>query len=177
MFFLESPWPTLIAGLAIEMALAIALFKSGRGKLLLAMAGVAVLVLAGLLIEHFAPTDTKKIRQTLESTAAALVANDAEKAYPYIVPGPDGGRARELVVWALSRAEFTELSIRNLDVKFNYRTSPPTADTSFTVWVSGRDKSGFYPGDVHQPVAMTVKLRRESGRWLIYGEPTHDVRE
>ena len=89
----------------------------------------------------------------------------------------DGDRARELVGWALSRAQFLELTIRNLEVKFNYQTSPPTAETTFTVWVRGTDRSGTFPGEIYRPVAMQVKLRKESGHWLVFDEPKHDVHE
>lgn len=82
-----------------------------------------------------------------------------------------------MVGWALSRAKFLELNVGNLEVKLNYRTSPPTAETTFTAWVRGTDRSGTLPGEISRPVAMEVTLRKESGRWLIFGEPKHDVRE
>ena len=56
-------------------------------------------------------------------------------------------------------------------MKFNYQTSPPTAETTFSVFVRGNDRSATIPGEISQPVNMTVKLRKESGRWLVYGEP------
>ena len=96
---------------------------------------------------------------------------------PASCPTPTATGRGKLVVWALSRAEFLELTIRNLEVKFNYQTSPPTAETTFTVWVRGKDRSGTFPGEISRPVAMEVKLRKESGRWLVFGEPKHDVRE
>jgi hypothetical protein len=173
---LESPWPILIVGLVLESVLAIALFRTGRGVVLGLMGGVALLVLLGVLIERLTVTDTKLVRQTLEAAAAGLQANNAKLVDPCIVPGPDGGAARNLVGWALSKAEFQELTIRNLEVKFNYKTSPPTAEATFTVWVRGTDRSGAF-GEVYRPVAMDVKLRKESGRWLVFGEPKHDVRE
>ncbi len=175
---LESPWPILIVGLVLETVLAIALFRTGRGIVLVAMGGVALLVLLGVLIERWTLTDTKRIRQTLEAAAAGLLANDPKRIdASCIVPGADGNAARGKVGWALSVAEFHELTIRNLDVKFNYQTSPPTAETTFTVWVRGNDRSGTYPGEISRPVAMNVKLRKESGRWLVFGEPKHDVHE
>ena len=177
MLFLESPWPILIVGLVFETVLAIALFRTGRGVILGLMGGVALLVLLGVLLEHWTLTDTKRIRQTLDTATAGLLANKATMADTAIVPGGDGDQARTLVRWALSRAEFLELTIRNLEVKFNYQMSPPTAETTFTVWVRGTDRSGLYPGEISRPVAMNVKLRKESDRWLIYGEPKHDVRE
>ncbi len=177
MIFLESPWPVLILGLALEMVLAIVLFTTRRGVVLGAMAGVALLVALGVLVESRVVTDTKLIRQTLEAAAAGLQANNAQRVKACIVPDADGDAARGLVDWAMSRAEFLELTLRNLDVIFNYQTSPPTADTTFTAWVRGTDRSGTYPGEVSRPVAMEVKLRKEAGRWLVYGEPKHDVHE
>ncbi len=180
MLFLESPWPILIVGLVVEIVLAIALFRTGRGVVLGLMGGVALLVLLGVLMERWTLTDTKRIRQTLETAAAGLQAGNAQQVDACIVPGPDGDVARGKVVWALSVADFKELTIRNLDVKFNYQTSPPTAETTFSVWVRGNDRGGTLPGELSHPVAMNVKLRRESkesGRWLVFGEPKYDVRE
>ena len=117
------------------------------------------------------------MRQTLEEVAAGLQANRAEQVKACIVPGADGGPARGKVDWALSRAEFHEISLRNLEVKFNYQTSPPTAEANFTVFVRGKDRSGTLDGEISRPVFIEVKLRRESDRWLIYGDPKHDVHE
>ncbi|MGO9112107.1 MAG: hypothetical protein ACLP9L_23015 [Thermoguttaceae bacterium] len=177
MIFLESPWPILIVGLVLETVLAIVLFRTGRGAVVGAMAGVALLVLLGVLTESWTLTDTKRIRQTLEAAAAGLRSNNVQQVDACIVPDADGDAARGKTRWALSCAEFQELTIRNLEVKFNYRTSPPTAETTFTVWVRGNDRSGTVPGEISRPVAMNVTLRKESGRWLIFGEPKHDVRE
>ncbi len=176
---LESPWPILIVGLVLETLLAIALFQTRRGKLLWAMGGVALLVLVGVLIEHNTITDTKRVRQTLEEVAAGLKANKAELVYACIVPGPDGGAARGKTDWALGIAEFHEFSIRNLDVTFNYQTSPPTAQAKFTVTVRGKARGGDYlgAGEITQFVRIEIELRKQSGRWLVCGNPKHDVRE
>ena len=140
------------------------------------MGGVALLVLLGVLIAIWTPTDRKRIRQTLEAAAAGLQANDVKQVDACIVPDADGDAARAKVLWALGQAEFLELSVRNLEVKFNNQTSPPTAETKFTAWVRGKDRSGMY-GEMSHAVPMVVKLRKESGRWLIFGEPKHELRE
>ena len=176
MFLLESPWPLLIVGLVVETVLAIVLFRTGRARCSGRWRAWPCWCCWGSLSNSWMDTDTKRIRQTLEAAAAGLQANDAKQVYACIVPDADGDGARELVVWALSRAEFLELTIRNLEVKFNYRTSPPTAETTFTVWVRGTDRSGMVAGENSRPVAMGVKLRKESGRWLVFGEPKYDVR-
>jgi hypothetical protein len=138
---------------------------------------VALLVLLGVLVERATTTDTKRVRQTLEQAAAGPVANNAAQVDPYIVPGPDGNGAREKTRWALNQGEFHAITINNLDVKFNYQTSPPTAETSFTVFVRGKIRGGLVEDELSRPVSMEVKLRKESGRWLIYGEPQHDVHD
>jgi hypothetical protein len=177
MLFLESPWPILIAGLVLEMALAIVLFRTGRGAVAAAMGVLAVLVLLGVLLERWTVTDTKRVQQTLNAAAAGLQTNSAMPVTACIVPGPDGDRARELVDSVFKQVEFIELSINNLEVKFNYRTTPPTAETTLTVWARVKIHADPLAGEYSRPVAMTVQLRKESGRWLIYGEPTYKVRE
>lgn len=173
MLFLESPWPFLIVGLVAETLLAVALFRTGKGKLLWAMGGVAVLVLLGWLIEQNTVTDTKRIQQTLEEAAAGLVANNADRVKACIVPGPDGAPARSKTDWAFGVALFREVSIRNLEVKFNYRASPPTAETTFMVFVRGKARGSEYAdlGEIAEPRRLDVQLRKQFGRWLIYGEP------
>jgi hypothetical protein len=173
---LESPWPILIVGLVLEAVLAIALFVTRRGVMLWAMGAVALLVLAGVLIDERTVTDTKLIRQTLEAAAAGLKADDAQRVNLCIVPDADGDRARYLVGWALGQAKFQELTIRNLEVKFNYRTSPPTAETTFTVSTRGTARGEMFVGEQSAPVDMEVTLRKESGRWLVYGEPKYEIR-
>jgi hypothetical protein len=179
MLFLESPWPILIVGLVLETMLAIALFQTRNGKLLWVMGGVALLLLVGLFIERNTITDTKRVRQTLEVVAAGLKANKAEQVYACIVPGPDGNLARGKTDWALGIAVFNEVSVRNLDVTFNHQTSPPTATAEFTVVVNGKLRAGDFAdvGETTRPVRIRVDLQKQSGRWLIYGEPKHDVQE
>ncbi len=172
---LESPWPILIVGLVLEAVLAIALFRTGRGAVLWAMGGVALLVLLGVWIEQHVDTDTKRVRRTLEAAAAGLQANDATQVYACIVAGADGDVARTETDRALQQANFQELTIRNLELKFNYQTSPPTAETTFTVWVRGSYRGGMVAGDSSGPVAMEVNLRKEAGRWLVYGAPKYTV--
>jgi hypothetical protein len=179
MLFLESPWPFLIVGLVIETLLAVALFRTGQGKLLGAMGGVALLVLLGVLFEQNWVTDTKLVRQTLEAAAAGLVAGSADRVDACIVSGEDGDAARDKTRWALGMATFHAISVRNLEVKFNLHTSPPTAETEFMAMVRGTARGGEAAdlGEIDRPVQMKVKLRKQSGHWLIFGLPEHDVRD
>ena len=177
--FLESPWPILIVGLVLETLLAVVLFQTRNSKVLWAMGGAALLVLAGVLIERKTITDTKRVRQTLEAVAAALQANKEESAYACTVSGPDGDAARGKIHWALGIVDFHEFSIRNLEVTFNNQTSPPTAEANFVVIVRGKARGREYldVGEITRPVKLEIRLRKSSGRWLVYGEPKHDVHE
>ena len=56
-------------------------------------------------------TDTKLVRQTLEETAAGLVANGTDRAKACIVPGPDGDAGRGMMNWAFGLLVFREISI------------------------------------------------------------------
>jgi hypothetical protein len=176
MLFLDSPWPILVVGLIVEAVLAVALFRTGRGKLLWAMAAVAFVVVLGVLIEQNTVTDTKRVRQTLAAAAAGLQANRLPQVHDCISPGPDGAAAREKAAWALGLVEFQEVSIRGLDLQFNYRTSPPTVKADIQTFARGRLRSHEISGEVVRPVRIQCMLRKENGRWLVYGLPEHDAR-
>jgi hypothetical protein len=175
MLFLESPWPILTVGLIVEVILAIMLFRTGRGTVLWIMGGVAVVVLLGVLIERYSVTDTKRVRQTLEAAAAGLQANQIQQVDACITPAPDGDAAREKARWALGFVQFQEVSIRSLDVKFNYQMS--TAEADIQVFARGRLRSGEFSEEITRPVRIHCTLRRESGRWLIFGKPEHDAHD
>jgi hypothetical protein len=177
MLFLESPWPILTVGLVVELLLAVALFRTGKGKRLWAMGGVAVLVLLGVLLERNTVTDTKRVRQTLEAAAAGLEANDKDRVKACIASSPDGDPARGEVDWALGVAVFQRVSLGNLDVTFNYQASPPTALAKLVVYVRGKARGADFSdlGEIEKPVNMTIKLRKQSDRWLVYDKPEHDA--
>ncbi len=164
MIFLESPWPILLIGIAVEAVLAILLLRSGQGRLLWAMLGVGLLVLAGLLVEHFVVTDRKMITNTLDSAAAAVAANDLDRVLEHISPTADSLRAD--IRQAFGRIEFRTARINGLEIAINRLTSPPTAKAKFHAIGSGRDRRGEF---LHENFAeaVTVTLRQEGGRWLV----------
>jgi hypothetical protein len=176
MLFLESPWPILIVGLVTEAILALALFRTGRGKLLWAIGGVGLVVLLGVFIEERTVTDTKLVRRTLDEVVAGLLANNAERVKACIVSGEDGDAARKETDWALRMAEFREITIHNFEVNFDIAgASSPTAEAKFMVFVRGNARLGDYRDEISRPVNIKVKLRRQSGRWLVYDLPEHDA--
>ncbi|MGA2618723.1 MAG: hypothetical protein ABSF26_14005 [Thermoguttaceae bacterium] len=165
MMFLESPWPALLLGIAAEAILLVILVRSGRGVLLWAIGGVALLTALAVVVEQLIPTHRKQVTATLQGAAAALEANDLERLLETISPAAADTRAAAR--WALDTALFVQLQIRNLEIAINSTTSPPTARTTFTAVATGRDRRGEIEGVFSRPVRMEVDLRRESGRWLI----------
>ncbi len=163
---LESPMPILLFGIVVEAILGIALLRTGRGVLLAAMAGVLLLVAAGLALEWFVVTDGERIEATLEGVAEALQANDLARTQAFCTESATHTRSE--AARAMHIVEFTEVKITDLDITVNDLTSPPTATAVFMARVSVRDKAGLFDG-VPRPVGFTLKLRRESGEWLISG--------
>lgn len=164
MIFLESPWPILLFGIAVEAILAVILIRTGRGILLAAMAGVALFVMAGVVVERLVVTEREKVARTIDGAAAALEANNLQRLLQFV--SPSALATREKARWAIAQAEFIQVRIRNLDISIVHTTSPPTAKATFTVLVTGKDRNGAY-GEMTRPFPLTLHLRLESGSWLI----------
>jgi hypothetical protein len=164
--FVESPWPILFIGIAVEAVLAFLLLRTGLGKFLIAMIGVAVLVAAGLIVERLVVTDREAVEQTLDAAVAAVRRNDVQGALDCITPSEH--KARIFTSWVFGRIDFQEAHISSLEVKVNRLTSPPSAEAEFLAVGRGKDRKGEFP---YQGFARRVKLqlRVEGGRWMVIG--------
>ncbi len=165
MMFLESPWPAVLLGVAAEAILLVVLLRSGRGVLLWAIGGVALLTALAVTVEQLVPTDRKQVTATLQEAAGALEVNDLERLLATISPA--AAETRAAAHWAIDTVFFVQLRIHNLEIAIDSHASPPTARSTFTVLASGRDRRGEMEAAFRRPVRMEVDLRRESGRWLI----------
>jgi hypothetical protein len=172
MIFLESPWPILVIGLAAEAILVVILVRTGRGVLLAAMAAVAVTVGIGLLVERLVVTDRKLVAHSIDAAAAALEANDLPRLLELLAP--DAAETRQAASAALQAGEFIQVRIYGLEVAVVRTTSPPTAKATFNVIATGKDRRGMFDQQSLRPFPMIVRLRWESGRWLITG---HEIVE
>jgi hypothetical protein len=169
--FVESPWPILFIGIAIEAMLGFLLLQTGRGKLLIAMIGVAVVVVAGLIVERLVVTDREAVEQTLDAAVAAVRKNDLNGAIACISPSAEAPRSLTRMV--LSRVDVQEAHISSLEVKVNRLTSPPSANAKFLAVGRGKDRKGEWP---YQSFAqrVTLQLQLEGGRWLVTGYKIED---
>ena len=171
---LEDPTYLIAFGVVAEAVLGFILVRTGRGSLMVAMAGVLLLVTAGVALEWLVVTETERVEAVIDGAAAALEDND-RRVLQYIDPSDDYSRRRAL--WALREVEFTQIKIRDLKIKINDLTSPPTATANFIGVVSGRDRTGEF-GHLTRPAGCALELSRRQGRWLItdhrlYDDPRH----
>jgi hypothetical protein len=164
MIFLESPWPILLVGIAAEAVLAILLLRTGQGRWLGAMLAAGLLVLLGLLTEHFVVTDRKAISNTLDAAAAAVEANDVKGLLECV--SPSAGEIRNGAHQVFERFEFRKARIHSLEITINRLTSPPTATVNFQAIGNAKDRLGQYPYSGFAE-SVSVTLRHEQGRWLL----------
>ena len=85
-WFTENPAPILIAGIVVLLALGGIFLKSGRGFLLVAMAGVASFMAVAVLIDHLVVTDREQVANTIYMMAAAAERNDLNAVIDHVDP-------------------------------------------------------------------------------------------
>lgn len=163
---IESPWPVLFAGVLIEAGLAVAILRTGRGKLVWLMLLVGVLTLAGLGIEQMVVTDREAITDTLHTACDAVEDNDIERLLGCISPSADGPRQMSRMV--LDRFDVDNAWMQNLRVEINQLTSPPSADVHFKAIGKGKDRKGQIPYNAYSQ-KVVVKLQKTGDRWLVIG--------
>ena len=162
---LEDPTPIILFGIVAEAVLGVILLRTGRAVLLWPMAGVLVLVLAGIGLERLVETDREQVEATLDRAAAAVAANDRDGLLVHI--HPSASDTRRLVNWGFGLADFTDAKITHFEVLgFNYLINPPRAEVRINGMIHFKLRRGETPYP-KRPLKMTLKLQRESDRWLI----------
>jgi len=166
--------PIIVFGVFAEAVLGIILVRTGRGVIVAAMAGVLLLVLAGVGIEWLVVTDFERVEATVEGTARALEANDIEAVLQFCSESDEAAHTRSEARRAGRIVDFSRVKINDLKVDINHLSSPPTAEARFIVVVSAQDR-GNRVGHMTRPIGMTLQLRVESGQWRICGHELDDA--
>jgi hypothetical protein len=162
--FLESPWPWLIIGITVEVALVIALLITRRGNLLWAMLGTAVFTLLGLGVERLVVTDREAVRQTLDAGVAAARANSLERLLDCI--SPRAKLPQDYARTVLGRVQIEEAHIHDVEITVNRQVTPPTAVSRFLAVGKGQDRQGEIPYKAFAQ-RVIVNLHLEGARWLV----------
>jgi hypothetical protein len=172
-WFVESPWPSLTLGLAVEATLLIVLLRTGRAKVLAAMTVVATATIAMLLVERLVVTEREEIEDALVGAAQALESNDLEAVLASFEPNsPRRGEVQSI----LSHVTIREARVGgDLEIHINKLTVPPSATAQFTGRAEIRDSRGQIPYE-HVLRKFKVTLRRHDDRWLIHDFTDADIR-
>jgi ketosteroid isomerase-like protein len=163
-YLVEDPTLIIVLGIAIEIALGVALVRTGRGFLIWIMLGVLVVGLTGVIGQRFIVTERKRVVQTLDGVAAALKANDIDGVWSYLTDDAQfsRGKARE----ALGMIRVDDAKYSQLDVQVNELTSPWTAEVTFFGVIYFTDKNGMSPYNQY-PKRFKLIMRKIGDRWLI----------
>jgi hypothetical protein len=167
----EDSTPIVVAAGLVEVALALALFKTGRVVIFVAMTGVLALALLCVLTEWLVVTPTEQIAATLDSVADALTADDVDGVVEHIDPAAAELRAEARTVMAM--IQINEAEVVQLEVTLNERAEPPTARADFWGKVSLKDRTGQIPYERLMP-KFSIGLRREGDRWIVTDYTVHD---
>ncbi len=172
--FVESPWPSLMLGMVLEALLAIALVRTGRGAIVVAMFVVLALTTGMVILERTIVTETEAIEDALGAVAGDLEANDVPAVLAAFSPDcPRLGEVRS----ALSRFTVARAHVGgDLEIRPNRLTIPPSATAYFTGRVEGQDKRGVVPYE-HMFRKFKVRLERRGEKWLIADYSDADFRE
>lgn len=172
---LESPLPVLFCGLVVEAILAVMFFNDRRVVWLLPMAGVAVLMLLGVVIERVVVTPREAVEATIDELADALEANDVQRALGCISPAAAHTRSR--AEWGLDRFQVSKAQITHLKITINELTSPPTATAAFKGFITiASDRKGEVLPRSYG-IQFTAEFEKQGDRWLIaeHTEDTPDI--
>jgi len=164
-WFTENPLPILIGGGVLLLVLLVMLLKTGRGVILTAMLGVAIIMGLALLIDRLVVTDRERVANLVYDAAAAAQRNEIEPIIANILPSATAIRA-EARHW-IGQAKLSDVTITNMRVDLDRAARPPAAMAVFRVIAKGevRDRTAVYPGDYFG--VITAHFVRQEGRWML----------
>jgi len=176
--FLESPVPSILAGILLLAVWAVVFVNLRRGWVLIAMALTLLAALGGVVLERFVVTDRERIEATLDQIADVLEAQGLEANRPeFVLPAvlqyvsPRAVKTRRLAETNCRLVEILQAKVINVEVEFNRLTSPPTAEAHFDAKIVARGRNGLIQEQFY-PLDFFVQLRYENGRWLV-GDKVH----
>ncbi len=171
--FVESPWPAIAVCTVLIFGRGVLFLRTGSAWVIAALVACVGLMVGMVVLERAIVTETEQVEDTLHGIAEYLEANDIPMVVASFAPNCPGiGPARS----ALNRVTVQSATVgRDLEVRINRLTSPPTATAYFTGRVQARDKSGTIPYENYIR-KFKVRLERHGDRWLISDYEDGDLR-
>ncbi|MEZ6073831.1 MAG: hypothetical protein R3C10_27015 [Pirellulales bacterium] len=170
----EDPSTVLLAGALVLFLLGVVLYQTGQARVLLAMAGVALLVFVCVVVERVVVTDREEVENALYSTAQMIEANDVAGVLAQIAP--EASSMRSAVESHLTRWDVTEARITNLKINVHADREPATADVELIGRVSVDDPQDQAPYR-NAVRRFTVHLRRDGDVWRMVSYGESDLRD
>ncbi len=172
-WIVEQPLPTLFVGILVEAALLIALLRTTRGIFLYWMAGVGLVVVGLLAMEHFVVTHREEVENTLYQIARDVKTNDPEVVVGHVSPkspkvaSDARGHMRLLTIEDVRITGIDDIEVREQDQQL-------LAKAKFNIVIVGGDKPGVVAGQSF-PVMLDVTFERADGRWLVREYKLHSA--
>ncbi|HZZ28352.1 MAG TPA: hypothetical protein VFE46_10160 [Pirellulales bacterium] len=164
-WFTEDPTPILIGGGVILFVLGVLFLKYGRAGILVAMAGIALVMGSAMLIDHLVVTEREQVANVIYNAADAAERNDFDACLACISPMATEVKT-EARHW-IAQAKFDSVSISGMEVKLDRTTNPMTATAEFRAFATGlfSDRGSPYPFKYVSHLA--VKLQKQGTHWLV----------
>ncbi len=136
----ENPIPLMVIGGVIGTILLVMVYQTGQPRWLYIFGGF-VLFWGGLLVaEKLIVTPREKLLLTIEDGAAAVRANDWNRAGTFVAPSAQK-TAQKLQAQA-RKFKINELSIIRRDLRFDNDSNPITCDATLLIQIE-EGKSGY----------------------------------
>jgi hypothetical protein len=172
--FVESPWPAVALCTFLILACGALFMRSGSVWAIAALAAAVGLLIGMVMLERVVVTDTEQVEDTLHGIAEDLEANNIPLVLASFSPNCPGIRQAESV---LRRVKIeTAVVGRDLEVRINKLTSPPTATAYFTGRIQARDTGGSIPYENYIR-KFKVRLELRGDRWLVADYEDGDMRK
>jgi hypothetical protein len=164
----EQPLVIAVVGVLLIVGIGAAWSFTGRRELLLALAAVLALIIAGLVTERLVVTDNEAIRATLAQIARDVERNDRRAVARHIHSGAP--LLRQKADAELPNYQFTECRITQVhQVAVDRHSEPRSAVVEFNVVAAG-DFTHEGMSIVNARIPRWVRLllvREKDGRWTV----------
>ncbi len=159
-WFFENPIPLMVIGGVIGIVLLILVYQTGQPRWLYIFGGF-VLFWGGLLVvEKLVVTPREKLLATIEDGAAAVRANDWNRAMTFIAPSAQ--KTAQKLKGDARQDSIKELNIIRRDLQFDNDSNPTKCDATILMQIEGSK----FP---RVPAKITLKFAwfEKEGRWLV----------
>ncbi|HEY2881085.1 MAG TPA: hypothetical protein VGJ15_01600 [Pirellulales bacterium] len=173
-WFTENPLPLLLLGGIVLLVLFVFLMKTGRGVVLMAMAGVALMMGLAVLTDQLIVTERERVADVIYQAANAAQRNDTDQILSYIAPSAEQTKAEaQRWIGMGGSVKLDQVSISAMEVTMHRKDNPPTATADFRIYAHGdyHDRTFSSPGTYLGHA--TVKFERQGDKWLVTGVEHH----